>query len=279
MCWPRPFRSLPSFFPLPALPLLLQGSFRALLVPRSLPLLFPAQAQCTTVARPGSGWGCACLRFARPACCTTPCPPARWHCVRLRVSSPLRPVPRHRPPAALVPFPAAPAAASRRRVCSLCFFWGGGGAEGEGGGGGGGFRVVPSPGVCTLRARCELVAWHLSARGGPAPFPWLFLSWLPRLPQFPRGTGALWGGGGLLFDSLRHTLMPRVPAAGGKHDARTMQAQTSHSNHRVFLSCRNGFLSAWRYSPGLAHVVSVPCLLPPMPLLTGGGTYPGGDGR
>ena len=65
----------------------------------------------------------------------------------------------------------------------------GGGRPGGGGRGGGGFPVVPSPGVCTLRAQRKHVAWHMSVGGGSAPFRWPFPTRPPRLLRFPRGPG------------------------------------------------------------------------------------------
>ena len=80
------------------------------------------------------------------------------------------------------------------------------------GGGGGGARVVVPSGVCTLRAQCKHVAWHLSAGGGATPFLFALPFLAAPLATVPLIL-ALWGGGGLCcvapFGALR-ALCPRL---------------------------------------------------------------------
>ena len=163
------------------------------------------------------------------------CPPCLLHvtlagarCVRPCVPCPLcGPVLHFCPLAAVVPFPAAPAAASWRRVCSLCL--------GKGRRQGGGGRLLCSPFHRGMHVAGTMRApgVALGCRGGACALS-LALSLLAApLVAVPPGRWCSVGGA-LLIGSLRHTLVPRVPAARGKHNARTMQAQTLHSNRNVF---------------------------------------------
>ena len=201
---------------------------------------------------------------------------ARWPCVR-----PCAPPPPLRPPLVSVPLPpSSPSREPLRRPCgavlvrAIFFFrrrWGGGR------GGGGGRSCWPFLWCMHLAGTMRARGVALVCKGGGLlPFPSLFPSWPPCLPRFP--SGLLCGWGGLLFGSLRYPSCLVSPLL----EASMMHAQCKHNHHTVttvFFCHWNGFLSTWRQSPGLAHVVSDPCLLPPVPSFTGGGTYQGGDRR
>ena len=138
---PPPPAVLASALPLPALvspPSRASFSAQGLLpcpaCPSFSPSALPRTGTMPAVAGPGSGWGRAHLRLARPACCRSR---SLARAVFARVSPPpplRRRVLHFCPLAALTPVSAAPAAASWRRVCSP--FFGGGGAGGRGGMGG-----------------------------------------------------------------------------------------------------------------------------------------------
>ena len=257
LCWPPPFRSLPSFSPFPRLP--------ACSWAPSVPCLSLALSLCPSPHRhnarkfQGRFWVGVARAYVSPALHV-----AR-HLARPLASSLFASVPPPpRPALSLVTVPLPPSSSSRqppRRARGVVFvlFFRGGGWWG-GGGGAGGLSCSSFPRgmhvAGTVQARCVA---HVCGGGGEVlrpllgPFPLGCpacrgspgaLVGLPAAPFHP-ALPHVFCGGGLLFGSLRRTLVPSVPAAGCKHDARTMQAQTSHNNH-IFSGCTNGFLSTWQ---------------------------------
>ena len=227
LCWPRPLRSLPSFFPLPALffcaPRLLQCPAWPSLSPSARPRTGTMHDSC----RAGFRLGLRVPAF-RPPCL-----------LHITLAGPVfAPVPRLPLRLYLATAPLLPLSPSRKplrrpRGAVLVHHFLGDGGRG-GGGAGGGRSCSPFLRACTLRAPCPHVAWHLSAGG----------ALLPLLCSFPLGSPArhcsAWAlvlcREGFVLSFSRAPLAPLVPAAGGKHDARTRQAQSPspHGNHNVF---------------------------------------------
>ena len=243
-------------FPLFAPPRLIWGSFRAWLVPRSLPLPFLAQARCRTTSGPVRlGLRAPVFQPLRKLHNTLPTRSLAL-CWSLCPTPPC--LPRHGPPVALVSLPAASVAAS------WCFFFGGG--RGRGGGEGSIYGqpslvtvfVTSSPGVCTLRALYKHVARHRPVGGGggglfvlslaPSRLPVSpgALVGLPSAPFTPAPPPMFCGGGGgcSLVPSGAPSLL-----VSPLLEASTMQAQCKHNHHTfttMFPGYRRHFLSTRR---------------------------------